>query len=59
MRQLIKLRQLHDIINQTQQIVRLIVDFLQEALGILRLYQAAEHNFRIAQYRLQRCFQLM
>ena len=59
MRKLIELRQLHDIINQTQQIVRLVIDFLQEALGILRLHQAAEHNFRIAQYRLQRCFQLM
>ena len=45
MRQLIELRQLHDVINQTQQIVRLIVDFLQKALGILRLHQAAEHNF--------------
>ena len=59
MRQLIELRQLHDVINQTQQIVRLIVDFLQKALGILRLHQAAEHNFRIAQHRLQRCLQLM
>ena len=59
MRQLIKLRQLHDIINQTQQIVCLVIDFLQKALGILRLHQATEHDFRIAQYRLQRRLQLM
>ena len=59
MTQLIKLRQLNNIVYQTQKIMRLIIDFLQKALRILRLHKAAEHNLRIAQHRLQRRLQLM
>ena len=57
--QLVQFRQLHNIINQTQQIARFIVDFLQKAGPILRLYQAAKHNFRIAQHALQWRLQLV
>ena len=59
MTQLVKLRQLNNIVYQTQKIMRLIIDFLQKALRILRLHKAAEHNLRITQHRLQRRFQLM
>ena len=57
--QLVQLGQLHNIINQTQQIASFIIDFLQKARPILRLHQTAQHDFRIAQHALQRRLQLV